>query len=56
MQPYLTNMIQRKVVKDILADAQYFPVLGIIGPRQVGKATLAKSLQPLVSSFDALSK
>jgi uncharacterized protein len=38
-------MIARLVSKKILEDAQYFPVLSIIGPRQVGKTTLAKSLQ-----------
>jgi uncharacterized protein len=38
-------MIERFVTKKILEDAQYFPVLGIIGPRQVGKTTLAKTLQ-----------
>lgn len=41
-------MIQRTVVKQILSDASYFPVLGIIGPRQVGKTTLAKALRPLL--------
>ncbi|MFN0015396.1 MAG: ATP-binding protein [Saprospiraceae bacterium] len=41
-------MIKRAAVKQILEDAQYFPVLGIVGPRQVGKTTLAKALQPLL--------
>ncbi len=41
-------MINRAVVKNILKDASYFPVLGIIGPRQVGKTTLAKALQPML--------
>jgi predicted AAA+ superfamily ATPase len=41
-------MIQRTVVHQILRDAEYFPVLGILGPRQVGKTTLAKALQPLL--------
>ena len=38
-------MINRAVIQKILEDAAYFPVLSIIGPRQVGKTTLAKSLQ-----------
>lgn len=38
-------MIERAVIHKILEDAQYFPVLSIIGPRQVGKTTLAKNLQ-----------
>lgn len=41
-------MINRAVVKNILKDASYFPVLGIIGPRQVGKTTLAKALQTML--------
>lgn len=41
-------MIQRTIVKSILKDASYFPVLGIIGPRQVGKTTLAKLLRPML--------
>ncbi len=38
-------MIERAVIRKILDDAEYFPVLSIIGPRQVGKTTLAKNLQ-----------
>ncbi len=41
-------MITRSISHKILEDASYFPVLGIIGPRQVGKTTLAKTLQPLL--------
>ncbi len=41
-------MIYRAVTEKIIEDAQYFPVLSIIGPRQVGKTTLAKTLQPLI--------
>jgi uncharacterized protein len=37
-------MIKRFVAKNILESLQYFPVAGIIGPRQVGKTTLAKQL------------
>ncbi len=41
-------MIERAVLPNILEDAKYFPVLGIIGPRQVGKTTLAQSLRALL--------
>lgn len=37
-------MIERKYKDHILSLAEYFPVIGILGPRQVGKTTLAKQL------------
>ncbi len=37
-------MIKRIAENHILADIKQFPVIGIIGPRQVGKTTLSKSL------------
>ena len=37
-------MIPRKLEKEILDRISYFPVVGIVGPRQVGKTTLVKSL------------
>lgn len=37
-------MIQRSLTSDIKKALTYFPVVGIIGPRQVGKTTLAKQL------------
>ena len=37
-------MINRKIEPQILDDLTYFPIAGIIGPRQVGKTTLAKML------------
>ena len=43
------NMINRAVTASILNDASYFPVLGIIGPRQVGKTTLAKALRTMLA-------
>ncbi len=39
-------MIARNASKQILKDLQFFPVAGIIGPRQSGKTTLAKMLEP----------
>lgn len=44
-------MIERRVAALVLDHMTYFPVVGIIGPRQVGKTTLAKSIrQQIVSS------
>lgn len=37
-------MINRKISDDILDGARYFPVIGILGPRQSGKTTLAREL------------
>lgn len=42
-------MIQRAITRQILTDLSYFPAVGIIGPRQVGKTTLAKWLQNQLS-------
>ncbi len=36
-------MIIRKITTEIMENIAYFPAIGIIGPRQVGKATLAKN-------------
>jgi uncharacterized protein len=38
-------VIERKITKQVLKNLTYFPVVGIVGPRQVGKTTLAKILQ-----------
>ena len=35
-------MLQRHVTHQIISDLEYFPVVGIVGPRQAGKTTLAK--------------
>ena len=37
-------MIERKLTKQILKDFSFFPVVGILGLRQVGKTTLSKML------------
>ncbi|MFH2096772.1 MAG: ATP-binding protein [Bacteroidota bacterium] len=37
-------MIKRRITADLLELAESFPALGIIGPRQVGKTTLAKEI------------
>ncbi|MDZ7878595.1 MAG: ATP-binding protein [Saprospiraceae bacterium] len=37
-------MIKRFVSEDIVDSLTYFPIVGLIGPRQVGKTTLAKQL------------
>jgi uncharacterized protein len=38
-------IIERRITKQVLENLTYFPVVGIVGPRQVGKTTLAKILQ-----------
>lgn len=43
-------MFYRFITKHILEDLNFFPVIGIIGPRQVGKTTLAKFIQKGLSS------
>ena len=40
MEKYINRLVEEQVLKDI----SQFPVVGIIGPRQVGKTTLAKSI------------
>jgi predicted AAA+ superfamily ATPase len=48
------KMIPRRASKEILSNLTYFPIAGIIGPRQVGKTTLAKQLReqlPLESIY-----
>jgi uncharacterized protein len=42
-------MIARYITTSLLESLSYFPVIGLIGPRQVGKTTLARSLQPHIS-------
>ncbi|MEQ1747342.1 MAG: ATP-binding protein [Saprospiraceae bacterium] len=37
-------MIERLLLRQVLETLDYFPVVGLIGPRQSGKTTLAKSL------------
>lgn len=37
-------MIIRRILKDVNESLTYFPVVSIIGPRQVGKTTLAKQI------------
>ncbi|MFN8348799.1 MAG: ATP-binding protein [Spirosomataceae bacterium] len=38
-------MFPRTITQQLLEDLSFFPVVGIVGPRQVGKTTLAKYLQ-----------
>ena len=39
------KMITRKIIARVLEDLSFFPIVGIIGSRQVGKTTLAKLIQ-----------
>ncbi len=41
-------MIKRRIEKILANTISYFPVTGIIGPRQVGKTTLAKEIRKTV--------
>lgn len=43
-------MIKRIIQKEIEKSLKTFPVVGILGPRQVGKTTLAKEIQKKISS------
>lgn len=42
-------MIQRTIQASVLEALTFFPAIGIIGPRQVGKTTLVRLLQPLLN-------
>ena len=37
-------MIPRRIYKEIKDSLGFFPIVAIIGPRQVGKTTLAKQI------------
>lgn len=38
-------LIERQIKEQVLKNLTYFPVVGIVGPRQVGKTTLSKIIQ-----------
>jgi predicted AAA+ superfamily ATPase len=38
-------MITRHITERLLKSLTFFPAAGIVGPRQVGKTTLAKQIQ-----------
>lgn len=40
--------IQRNIEKEAIKLLEFFPVLGITGPRQVGKTTLVKQIQKII--------
>ena len=46
-------MFDRFITKHILEDLEFFPIVGIVGSRQVGKTTLAKFIQKKLP-FDSL--
>jgi len=37
-------MLYRHLTKQIVSDLDFFPAVGIVGSRQVGKTTLAKTI------------
>jgi uncharacterized protein len=41
-------MIERSITQTVLRDLTWSPIVGLIGPRQVGKTTLARHLQTLI--------
>jgi hypothetical protein len=41
-------MISRFVTSELLEGLEYFPVLGITGPRQVGKTTLSREIAKVI--------
>lgn len=41
---YICAMIERKIEPQLVRLLKEFPAIAILGPRQVGKTTLAKSL------------
>ena len=41
-------MIKRHITNSLLESLSYFPVVGIIGPRQVGKTTLSKYISKII--------
>jgi len=41
-------MIERHIIKTAIEIIRNFPVLGIVGPRQVGKTTLSKQLMQVI--------
>ena len=42
-------MVERHLVHELLELIEYFPVTGIIGPRQVGKTTLSQNLSSKIN-------
>lgn len=46
---YISSMIRRELEPQIRSFLEQFPVVGLIGPRQVGKTTLAKEIGRIVN-------
>jgi predicted AAA+ superfamily ATPase len=42
------QMITRNITDQLLKSLTFFPAAGLVGPRQVGKTTLAKQLQQML--------
>ena len=42
-------MIERLITQKVLRDLNWSPIIGLVGPRQVGKTTLARYLQTQIS-------
>jgi len=52
---YFVNMIQRDLTKLVISRLEKYPAVGLIGPRQCGKTTLAKSLKGLYFDLETES-
>lgn len=37
-------MIKRRIQENVVENLKHFPAIGLIGPRQAGKTTLAKEI------------
>lgn len=46
---YICKMIERNLTQKILRDLEWSPIIGLVGSRQVGKTTLAKYIQKLIT-------
>lgn len=45
---YICKMIQRSITSELIDLLDFFPAIGIIGPRQCGKTTLVKQLMKII--------
>ena len=45
-------MFRRSIAKHVMKIAGYYPVVTVMGPRQSGKTTLAKTLFPDYAYFN----
>ena len=51
----IARMITRQLRKTILERLELFPAVALLGPRQVGKTTLAKERYPISEGVEAIN-